>query len=74
MKILFEEYGRMVLSIICAMLVIVFLALFMTALGEVNNNHLSNAVGAETTIVDRTNNPSETTIETTTNQEETTID
>ena len=54
MKVLFEEYGRMVLSIVCA--------LFMTALGEVNNNHLSNAVGAETTIVDRATSSQETTI------------
>lgn len=63
MKVLFEEYGRMVLSIVCAMMTIVFLALFMTALGEVNNNHLSNAVGAETTIVDRATSSQETTIE-----------
>lgn len=54
MKILFDEYGRMVLSCICGMIVIVLLAFLMTKLGEVSNDHLSNAVGAETTIIYRT--------------------
>ena len=72
MKILFEEYGRMVLSVICGMIVIVLLAFLMTKLGEVNNDHLSNAIGAETTIIKRTTSeitteqPTETTIEQTT--------